>query len=156
MATIIVNAPSLEECEKAISRASNCIGSGVDRQVFRLKDSPWVYKKERNGCKGVNASEYATYLELSTLLPEGVAFPLMALLDNGVIAAEFIDNEVDAIADPNSECDFDGHVCDNETVCWVTPWIALAESADVINDLHGGNVRINNGTLYIIDLGEYF
>ena len=73
--------PSVEESEKAI-RQGKLVGSGAFRDVYRLGDSPWVYKRERdltwskNGC---NAQEMKNFNTLRNRLPEGVDFPEMVL-----------------------------------------------------------------------------
>lgn len=152
MARVIINGPTLEECKEALKLPP--IGSGVDRTVYRVPGSLWVYKKEKRYAKGTNADEYGTFVQLRHKLPDGIALPEMVLLSNEVLAAEYIENEVEQYADPNSECDFGWHIkCKDENACWTTPWVNKIESTGYNFDVHGGNILINDGIIYIIDLG---
>ncbi len=148
--------PTLKEARRAMRNPSYKIGQGVDRQVYRVPGSRWVYKRDTYKGGAVNRAEYQAYIDHKDNLPDGIAFPTMYMVNRNIIAAEYILNEVEEIADANSECDFGWHHCRNEKACWVTPYENRIIMAQVIVDYHGGNVRVNDGKIYIIDLGEFF
>lgn len=156
MLATMVELPTLSEARKAMRSRTYKIGQGVDRQVYRLPNGHWVYKRDTFKGGAVNRAEYAAYLRHKDTLPEGIAFPEMHMVNKNIIAAEYIVNEVEAIADAKSECDFGWHHCNNERTCWVTPYEKLIQKAGIIDDYHGGNVRVNGGKIYLIDLGEFF
>ena len=153
------DAPSLAEALAAMRNKKHCIGAGIDRRVYRLPGSRWVYKRNHSE-REVNQAEYKAYLKFKDKLPCGVAMPKMVMVTENIIAAEFVENEVDSIAPADSNCDFGWCLCSDEGKqekdCWTHYWRNMLQDAGVIEDIHGGNVRIKNGVAYIIDLGEFY
>jgi hypothetical protein len=103
----MITAPSVKESEKAISSEKYLLGSGCDRMGFRIPGSRWVYKMEKPHASGrANRREYEAYTKLMDI-PEllgNVHLPEMHLLENGIIAAEYIEGVkpkgIDPFVDP--------------------------------------------------------
>lgn len=144
-----VELPTVEASEDARWNGTK-IGAGAFRDVYRLGNSRWVYKFD-GGFIGANKQEAINYNKIQEYLGKHYAVPEMILLENGALAAEFVEGklaaEVHAYSDPNCVCMSHG-IPD----CWRKLIAPLAAKFD---DLHGRNVIISpNGKLVIIDIGE--
>jgi len=147
------NLPSWAEAEKAFSSWGNVIGTGVYRTVYRLPGSKWVYKKDNVGGV-VNRQEFTNYSRFRPSLIPGVAFPEMHMVSETVIACEYIEGSYgdQGCWSANSH---NVYLCprNDSSDCWANKLAFLAQS---IKDLHYGNVKItSDGTIYVIDMGEY-
>lgn len=87
------NMPTLEECREATSNAEYKIGEGRDRVGYHIPGSRWVYKVQHYSRGFANAQEYDKYVRISAANYTEVMIPEMHLLENGVIASEFIDGD---------------------------------------------------------------
>lgn len=148
--------PTLEECEQATGSYDFYVGSGMDRQGYRIPGSRWIYKVNKSRNYDVNAKEYRRYREvIEEQLPYGISIPEMHLLPNGVIAAEYIDGEK-----PDSYCyDHDKHYMHYEA-CWFN-WVdkftaetGMWDSSALCNMRLIRNEAGEVSKVYIIDLGE--
>lgn len=147
--------PTVKTAEYALDKGE-IIGSGAYRYVYKTKRSKWVYKVNKANSWGShgNKEEYETYLSVKRKgsLPPGVKMPEMHLLENGVLAAEYIKGK-----HPQSSCspryhDFDNNCSEllGQGECWARKF------ADVnLYDIHCYNVIIgDDGYIYVIDLGH--
>lgn len=136
--------PTMEECNKAISNPEYEIGKGKDRRAFRVPGSKWVYKVADYYDTYTNPGEIERYTMLMNnpdLIPEGLHFPEMHLMENGVVAAQFIDGDR---ARNQEEKEIATQFADN---------IGWHDSSAYCNT----RVTVDsegNKKLYIIDLGE--
>lgn len=140
--------PTLEEAQQAISRGRRLSGGSV-RKVYHIPHSKWVYKVDiRPGTYGCNADEYEAYQAKKDNLPEGIYLPRMFMLDNGILAAEFIDG-----AQPPDDCGMFYHECFDRASCF---WTHYSDKLrEVSCDVHFQNVLIaKTGKIYVIDLGH--
>lgn len=152
IAMLALDMPTVEDSERVTSDESNYLGSGCYRTVYRETGSKWVFKVENtySGRYSTNKVEYETYLQFHPSLQGNVKFPKMYLLDNGILAAEYIEG-----SQGEYNCwrpGFPGCDRDCEIDCWAKQIEFLSE---LIDDLHYQNVRVTpTGDVYIIDLGE--
>lgn len=150
--SVLTNMPSIAEAELATSVPGNFIGKGVSRETYRLPGSSWAYKIETpyGKNKKANETEWIAYNELKDTLPEGIKFPEMHLLDNGIIATEFIDGE-----HPDNQCSSIGHRCwiENRDRCFWTVYLPIISL--VIYDGHNANIILKDDSIYIIDINDY-
>lgn len=152
----IVKVPTVRMSLMAKSRGEKIGPPSAYRDVFKCKTSRFVYKFPGGryyDAIGANEREYATYLKIlsSMILPQGVKVPEMHLLENGALAAEYIDGRH---PDYNG-CSGSGHEsyrCKGEDRCWATKVILLG-----LRDMHYQNVIVTeDGTVYLIDLDGGF
>lgn len=155
MDTLVVDLPSIDEA-KAAAYYGKKVGSGAYRNVYRVSGSRWVYKFEKDGCWAANSEcnvhEMSNFRRVRKSLPEGVDFPEMHLLEDGTLAAEY----VDGIHTRDLRCYSGCTRCKTEfglADCWTKMIEPVRMSG--MQDLHGGNVKVANGKVYIIDIGEY-
>lgn len=137
-------------------KAGRMFASGSYRKVYKTVKAKWVYKVDREDTfdQHGNREEYQTYLSMKDLtLPEGVKIPEMHLLNNGVLAAEYIQGET-----PPNWCSSDYHASNcternhNPRPCWARKFAGMDIT---VKDLHNGNVVVTeNGDVYIVDLGH--
>jgi hypothetical protein len=137
---------------KAACTKPNLIGSGKYRNVYRKDNSEWCFKVDRQSfLRGDNKSEWETYLMIKDApwLNEWVRIPEMHMLDNGILAARYIEG---THPDRHIRCYPDHHRynCIGDD-CWaykVTP-------AVLINDIHSENIIVTaEKVVYLIDLGH--
>ncbi len=148
--------PTLEECEQATGSYDYLVGSGCDRRGYRIPGSRWIYKVAKYANSYTNRQEYLHYQSLMVkTLPARIAIPEMHLLDNGVIAAEYIDGDK-----LESYCnDHDSHYEDYDA-CWLN-WVnefsgqtGLWDSSALCNMRFIRNESGDIVKVYLIDLGE--
>jgi hypothetical protein len=148
--------PTVEECEIATGSYDFYVGSGWDRHGYHIPGSRWIYKVAKDPNNDVNQGEYSRYQELQEqFLPDGIAIPEMHLLENGIIAAEFIDGEK-----PHEYCrDHDSHY-EDYPACWLN-WVnefsgqtGLWDSSALCNMRLIRDEAGNVTKVYLIDLGE--
>lgn len=140
--------PTVDEANNAINYGKR-FTEGSCRNVYYIPGSKWVYKTDMHYAYSQgNAAEWAAYLDKKDSLPAGIKYPEMHMLENGVLAAEFIDGEV-----PSWGCWESEHDCEDVSKCF---WLINFELiSSVTRDGHPGNLRVMpNGDIYIIDLGH--
>lgn len=140
--------PTIEEANDAINHGKR-FTEGSYRNVYHIPGSKWVYKTDiRKGYPQGNIDEWEAYLDKKDSLPAGIKYPEMHMLDNGVLAAEFIDGEI-----ASWDCWMGDHACTSLDDCfWIKNEYLLSS---VTRDGHPGNIRVMpNGDIYIIDLGH--
>lgn len=147
--TLIDPGPSVAEAVKAVC-TGRLFPAGSYRDVYHLPGSKWVYKVDIPHSwtnRGGNKDEYAAYLELKDNLPNSIKIPEMHLLDNGMLAAQFIDGE-----SPSANCGRYYHDCQDQENCF---WTEYGPSIhEVTRDGHFQNVIVSReGDVYVIDLG---
>jgi hypothetical protein len=134
------NMPTLAECEQATVSEYE-IGEGRDRTGYHIPGSKWVYKIQRYSRSNANQREIIRYEQLinSSNVPDGIAFPEMHILENGVIAAEYIEGR-----EPDDQ--------EMELVYKLEDIFGMYDSSASCN------IRVveteNVKTVYIIDLAE--
>jgi hypothetical protein len=143
--------PSVKQAMQAHNKGT-VIGEGSSRRVFWKKGSFWAYKFLYNlsWSRTANKDEYANYLELKDRMPEGIKLPTMELLDNGILATEYIEG-----TQSEFDCYADSHECDDEKNCWLTRLInsGMDFSLTGFKDISWANVILaDSGDIYLIDL----
>jgi hypothetical protein len=126
------------------------IGQGAYRRVFRKGRSKYVFKVNISSCDS-NSREISQYHAVKATLPKGVKMPEMILLENGVVAAEYIKG---VFPEGGSFCAITYHDddCDDNATCWAEPFIRTPGFS--YYDVHRYNlIRTKDGTLYLIDVG---
>lgn len=140
------NAAAMKAHDKGI-----VIGEGSSRRVFWKKGSYWAYKFIYSSSSNFDANkdEFANYLNIKNNLPEGINLPEMVLLDNGVLATQYIPGEQSA-----TECWGGKHDCGDAATCWYsTVMMAQIERIRGFGDISWANViTTDDGKLYVIDL----
>lgn len=157
--------PTLSEAYDIVNGNVNSIDMTSSRGVYINPTYEWVYKFEDYQ---QNESEYKLakfYYEHPEMLPEMVRVPEVVLLDDEVLAMQYIDGEHPpecATYDGNIGCYVESCKCSKEMLehyngCWrkhlhITE--AFGYDSPLINDCHNRNVLIDkNYYIWIIDLG---
>jgi serine/threonine-protein kinase RIO1 len=149
---VVKTLPSIEEAHLAFSHSRNRIGSGSFREVYRLPNSYWAYKRDKSRYSKTdgNKAEWSNYKRLiTTAIPANIRLPEMFMLSNGILAVQFIEGKV-----PTQEfCYPDYHCCDEQDSCF---WTIYGEALEnLVGDMHSYNVIIDQlGNIYMIDLGS--
>lgn len=145
--TAVVDRPSEREAEIARTWGTK-IGFGAFRDVYRRPESRWVYKFDATG-GDANRREAENYRRIQQYLGDLFDVPEMVLLDNGVLAAEFVEGKLGVEVHPYDapECPCLSHGIPD---CWRK---LITRIPNKFDDLHGRNVKIVDKKIVIIDIG---
>lgn len=164
MLTDLEPLPTLDEIKKIINTSEYYVGAGAFRTVYRKSGSRWVIKSTYDA--KVNEREYANYLRIKPSMSN----PSLRLPEMHMVGEYLIAEYVDGIEGDEN--------CWNSNIKWAGDWKAYytkgcadpdncsagancwaeltKEISATVADLHSNNVRVtNDGTVYIIDLGEH-
>jgi hypothetical protein len=147
-------APTTALAKRALTEGYTVGSKSAYRRVWKTPHGKYVYKELRyeddTESMQANNREYATYLRLlKRTLPAGIFLPKMYLLDNGVLAVEYISG-FHPIKECSSDCDLTFFCKDHG--CWRDRIRSLR-----IRDLHDNNVRMNGkGEVFLIDIDGGF
>ncbi|KAI4218410.1 MAG: hypothetical protein L6R40_008776, partial [Gallowayella cf. fulva] len=140
METLIVDLPTLEECAVATGNDEYMIGAGRDRRGYHIPGSRWVYKVAKYPSERVNRREYDSYRKVvdSGSMPAGLHLPEMHLLDNEVMASEYIPGERPKSCDWRTHADT--HIEDD--ACWTNVVATFCDRFGYYDSSAACNVRI--------------
>ncbi len=153
MEVLLEDIPSLEEAVYA-KRMHYRIGSGAYRTVYRIPGSRWVYKFEFfYEHEYVNVEEFNNFKKYKdSFSSKEIGFPEFVLLNNEVIAAEYIEGTlaIDFCKPFRGPCACTSFGLSN---CWQELVRAIKRK---IPDLHGRNVKYSSlhKKLFLIDIGS--
>lgn len=149
--------PTVERAEYA-REYGEMVGEGSSRRVFWDGTSRWAYKFIINddpwNNKKANREEFDNYLKLSDADLGIIKLPEMQLLNNGVMAIEYIKG-----SHPSNDCYSGQHDfgCGDSPDCWYNKTNARHYESNVkgFRDISWANVIVaESGDIYAIDL-EY-